>query len=938
MKRDTTEEQIPTIPLKDGNIGQNNYTKNKLVPDLISNLKKNAMIGGIPQNYALNKKFNKLSEINELRNERKIQRQLSSERDKSVENEENRERAINLLQKNKEKLGILLSEKRKLTPDSAGSGSGSAGRKRMSTPQVKGTISDFSHATDSMKNSLRSIRRINSNSKERDNKIKDALHNNLSKNAQIPNFPSASRNLNAKIFENQNEKNGVERKDSLKRGRAETNWFGSRDKASAELFKQTENNENLFKRVLAQVNTDLVKRSYSLKLERVLGNDACPSSSNITSENTTERNIYKEDKENIKPKCTGNVLNSLHIQTNQAQNGFKCEEQDGNIENKGDTGGVLQEIGGIKNNKNTKVTPEQIEEIEIQTPLTQRITHSIWQIRRNAYRQIAHLFQTFQQPQNVPSPIDRNRNYGILNSISQITQSVSPFQLYHPWLNNIISDSNLIAQFEGLSTLLSYLQNTPSLPNNTLSLVSMLLEKVPINKPNFQDILLKILQNFIARDHAPHVIQELISKFTIKNSRLAIFSINVVIRTIDSDLIEDIDLKQVFKAAMNSLSHYNREIRKALLTLIQRIYANISDPLESLKANLKCGKPILEKELIYMLENTEKRSTISAGYEITLFRKAKGGAQFKEGHSKLNITKNEINLKNMNNGLNTTDKNGRTGGVCALNMGVNGNTTAHVINGNIVNKNMRMEMMDEETEGSKLIDTDSPQNSSMSAPPPSINLLNHIPEQFFKLKYQLTLDSKRKAIQQIHSLFNQLLNKKKQGIINISVLDYSILLLSFISLFQDSNVLVLLDALKAMEVFASLFYDYQSGYAFSFFNKKREIISVIVEKYKESKKAVADALNQCLLAFIYNATIPSELIIEVLMTKAETNKNPRMKNSAMTFLIDRIDDCQREIHKSQEEKNKYTTMEESIDYLFNGTCDNIANAKKKERLISAFNG
>ena len=70
---------------------------------------------------------------------------------------------------------------------------------------------------------------------------------------------------------------------------------------------------------------------------------------------------------------------------------------------------------------------------------------------------------------------------------------VNSFDQFWPILQKIISDSNLIAQYEGLNCLYAYVRFAPDIKQVIFTVNGILLEKIQHIKPNFKDITLKIL-------------------------------------------------------------------------------------------------------------------------------------------------------------------------------------------------------------------------------------------------------------------------------------------------------------------------------------------------------------------------------------------------------------------------------------------------------------
>jgi len=64
----------------------------------------------------------------------------------------------------------------------------------------------------------------------------------------------------------------------------------------------------------------------------------------------------------------------------------------------------------------------------------------------------------------------------------------NPFDTYGPILEQMIKDSNLTAQYEGLNCLYSFVKYGQDIKSVTFSCHSYLLDKIQHNKPNLRDI------------------------------------------------------------------------------------------------------------------------------------------------------------------------------------------------------------------------------------------------------------------------------------------------------------------------------------------------------------------------------------------------------------------------------------------------------------------
>ena len=99
-------------------------------------------------------------------------------------------------------------------------------------------------------------------------------------------------------------------------------------------------------------------------------------------------------------------------------------------------------------------------------------------------------------------------------------------------MQKIISDSNLVAQYEALNCLHSYIKFSSEIRSVIFVVHSTLLEKVQHNKPNFKELTMKILLAILKKDKTQSLLPELLKRFKNKNTKIAIFAIEVVVEAV----------------------------------------------------------------------------------------------------------------------------------------------------------------------------------------------------------------------------------------------------------------------------------------------------------------------------------------------------------------------------------------------------------------------
>lgn len=129
--------------------------------------------------------------------------------------------------------------------------------------------------------------------------------------------------------------------------------------------------------------------------------------------------------------------------------------------------------------------------------------HAKWKVRQNAYSQINQEFKNFNHPDEISK---EDIMYGGIDN---------PFDMYGPLIEQMIQDSNLTAQVEGLSCLQTFLSKAKDIKSVSFSCHSFLLDKIQHNKPNLKEITLNILQVMLQRKQP--IVPEIIKRFSSKN-------------------------------------------------------------------------------------------------------------------------------------------------------------------------------------------------------------------------------------------------------------------------------------------------------------------------------------------------------------------------------------------------------------------------------------
>ena len=122
--------------------------------------------------------------------------------------------------------------------------------------------------------------------------------------------------------------------------------------------------------------------------------------------------------------------------------------------------------------------------------LKDQVFHSKWKVRMNAFKLINQ--QLLDWDDGAKELQKEDEMYG---------DPENPFDVYGPILEQMIKDTNLTAQYEGLNCLYSYVKRGKDIKSVTFACHSYLLDKIQHNKPNFKDITQRILQQMLMRNN-----------------------------------------------------------------------------------------------------------------------------------------------------------------------------------------------------------------------------------------------------------------------------------------------------------------------------------------------------------------------------------------------------------------------------------------------------
>eukprot|EP01022_Parablepharisma_sp_SALTPOND_P001224 TRINITY_DN105882_c3_g1_i1.p1 TRINITY_DN105882_c3_g1~~TRINITY_DN105882_c3_g1_i1.p1 ORF type:complete len:1846 (-),score=222.99 TRINITY_DN105882_c3_g1_i1:107-5644(-) len=460
--------------------------------------------------------------------------------------------------------------------------------------------------------------------------------------------------------------------------------------------------------------------------------------------------------------------------------------------------------------KETEQTRTKVAEIEARLTLEQRmIEQHMWQVRRNAFCELGKIFS---------GEIKEHNGDGQVES--------RPFDKHASWLRYMLKEGNLIALYEGLNTILIYAQYSPTL-GPAVGLVPDLLDKVPVQRTQFQEMVIKILCELVRRDQGQYVVSELINRFNSrKASKAAHFAVTCLLAMLNTELYQEIDLKHVYKAAVVALNS-QKEIRSQVVKLLQEIFELVEDPVEVFLAHFpENTKPLVAKEVADILKNTKKKFIPD---RIILFSDGK-------------FIPNE-----------------------------------HVPASTVVEQKV-VPVLPAKKEKQRKGRSQIPHLRSSAE---AVNLYECISEDIMKLVYVTKAEEKKSKMEELNEVLQDVVQRNAR----VEKKDYSGLLQVLCTLLEDTNIFLQLEVLKSLQLLATLLNkDLQA-------HKPKQIVNKLLERLKENKTAVTSQIENTVAEFLSKGCITPEALIDTVMQKSVTSRNPRVRQMSLQVLTNQKISC-----------------------------------------------
>jgi Required for nuclear transport of RNA pol II C-terminus 1 len=127
-----------------------------------------------------------------------------------------------------------------------------------------------------------------------------------------------------------------------------------------------------------------------------------------------------------------------------------------------------------------------------------------------------------------------------------------------------------------------------------------------------------------------------------------------------------------------------------------------------------------------------------------------------------------------------------------------------------------------------------------------VDLTSIIPDNFSEIPYITQINAKKKVMETFNNELERLVTKKSP----VANKDYNLIFNVVTHMLEDSNALVYMEAIKTVEYLSILM-----GKAIKQ-QKMRQFVSLLADKYKETKTASVQAVNKALQTLIMRQCIP----------------------------------------------------------------------------------
>ena len=230
-----------------------------------------------------------------------------------------------------------------------------------------------------------------------------------------------------------------------------------------------------------------------------------------------------------------------------------------------------------------------------QLTLFEKLRDSRWQVRRRAYCELFDFFETGQIPSHLGG------------------DELTPENMI-PWIQNLISEQNLIALADALKALNAFLTHHTCSRPQLASFVGPLIDKLVLTKKNIQKYILEILDKLIEGDDTANISNEILKKLDTKNYKFLNQVLGILLKYVKyKNGPDENTIRVVFKSILPLLTHSNKDIRHSTIEVLKVLYPYIEEPFKELKTfafdNLRHAQ-LKELEVLAKTPKTKGRKLI----------------------------------------------------------------------------------------------------------------------------------------------------------------------------------------------------------------------------------------------------------------------------------------------------------------------------------------
>lgn len=241
-------------------------------------------------------------------------------------------------------------------------------------------------------------------------------------------------------------------------------------------------------------------------------------------------------------------------------------------------------------------------------PLTDRWTHKVWKVRKEAYETAAKEFKTSQESDAI----------------------VKDFVADSALWKGAVADSNVAAQQEGLAALCAFLEiaGTPGCRRTRNETIAPIVEKGLTGRPAAKASALEALMLYIELDKPDPVIDELIPLLSHKQPKIIAATLSALTSLFHAYGCKTIEPKPVIKQLPKMYGHADKNVRAEAQNLTVELYRWLKDAMKPLFwSDLK---PVQQTDLEKLFEKVKdepapKQERLLRSQQIIEEKKAAAG-------------------------------------------------------------------------------------------------------------------------------------------------------------------------------------------------------------------------------------------------------------------------------------------------------------------------